>query len=66
LALGRGEICITRGESKAVCGVTSGGDDVQVIVCRMREVQITDEATQEECLLDVLLAKVGIRWLRGV
>jgi hypothetical protein len=34
-----------------------------VIRCRMGEVQITDEATQEECLLDVLLAKVGIRWL---
>jgi hypothetical protein len=32
----------------------------------MGEVQITDETTQEECLLDVLLAKVGIRWLRDV
>jgi hypothetical protein len=30
----------------------------------MGEVQITDEATQEECLLDILLTKVCIRWLK--
>jgi hypothetical protein len=64
-AFAGGEVYVTRGESKAVCGVTGGGDDVQVIMCWMGEVQIADEATQEECLLDVLLAKVGIRWLRA-
>jgi len=31
---------------------------------RMGEVQVTDEATQEERLLDILLAKVRIRRLR--
>ena len=30
----------------------------------MVKVEITNEATQEECLLDVLLSKVGIRRLR--
>jgi hypothetical protein len=31
----------------------------------MGQVQIAREATQEERLLDVLLAEIRVRWLRG-
>lgn len=60
-----GKVCIPGGEGQPVCWISCSGDDVQVIWLWIGQEKVSTKALQEQCLLDIFLAKVCVGRLKG-